>query len=234
MNSPQKYLFIALLGIGALHSAAGQVVILTTTVDQAVPDGSLSGLASSVSISSPATALTDLTVSVSLSPDFGGGFAGDLYAILVHGNDSIVLLNRPGRNTGKRSGYGDGTDINVTFSALGTDDIHVYREVLNGSPSVALSGALNGIWQPDGRTASPLSVGNASPRNLGMDAFNSMSPAGSWTLFVADLSNGGVYKLNSWTIELTGLTPVPEPVETAAVFALVATVAGLWLRRSSR
>ena len=234
MNSRHKYLFIALLGIGALHSARGQVVILTTTVDQTVPDGSLNGLASSVSISSSATALTDLTVSVSLSPGSGGGFAGDLYALLVHGNDSIVLLNRPGRNPGQRSGYGDGADINVTFSALGTDDIHVYREVLNESPSVALNGPLGGIWQADGRTASPLTVSNTSPRNQGMDAFNSMSPAGSWTLLVADLSNGGVYKLNSWTIELTGLTPVPEPVETAAVFAFVATVTGLWLRRSSR
>ena len=67
-----------------------------------------------------------------------------------------------------------------------------------------------------------------------MDVFNSASPAGLWTLFVADLSNGGLYQLNEWTIELTGLTPVPEPIETAAVFALAGIVAGLWLRRSGR
>jgi subtilisin-like proprotein convertase family protein len=234
MNIPQKFLIIALLGLDAVHSACGQVVISTATVNQAVPDGSLSGLASSVTINSAAAALSDLAVTVSLSAGPGGGFAGDLYATLVHGNDSIVLLNRPGRNTNLHSGYGDGTDINITFSALGTDDIHLYRQVLNGSPSVALTGPLIGAWQPDGRTASPLSVVNASSRNPSMNIFNSTSPAGLWTLFVADLSGGGDYQLNQWTISMTGVAPVPEPVETAAVFALAASVAGLCRRRFGR
>jgi subtilisin-like proprotein convertase family protein len=234
MNTFQKYIITASFGLHAVHSVCGQVVISTAAVNQAVPDGSLSGLASSITINSTATALSELTVTLSLSPGVGGGFAGDLYATLVHGSDSIVLLNRPGRNTNLHSGYGDGTDINVTFSALGTDDIHLYRQVLNGSPSVPLAGPLTGTWQPDGRTASPLSVVNASPRNPSMDVFNSTSPAGLWTLFVADLSNGGVYQLNQWSISMTGFTPVPEPRETAAVLALSAGIAGLWFRRSGR
>jgi len=222
------------LGLSTLSPVLGQVVTLTTTVNRGVPDGSLSGLASSVLVSSAATALTDLAVSLSLSPGPGGGFAGDLYATLSHGGESIVLLNRPGRNTDRRSGYGDGVDLNVTFSLAAADDIHRYREVLNGSPAVPLNSPLTGVWQPDGRTVSPLSVVNASARNPDLSLFNGTAPGGLWTLFVADVSNGGLYQLNEWSLEFTALTPVPEPAATAVVFAAVAVAAGFWSRRSRR
>jgi subtilisin-like proprotein convertase family protein len=234
MNHFRTFRCAVLLGLAALSPASGQVVTLTTTVNQTVPDGSLSGLASSVNFSSAATALADLTVSISLSPGPGGGFAGDLYATLVHGGESIVLLNRPGRNTDRRSGYGDGVDLNVTFSLAASDDIHRYREVLNGSPAVPLNSPLTGVWQPDGRTASPLSVVNASARNPDLSLFDGTAPGGLWTLFIADVSNGGIYQLNEWSIEFTALTPVPEPAATAVVFAAVAVAAGFWSRRSRR
>ena len=230
MNTIRSVLLLAWIGLTLAFSAHAQVVQQTLVVNELIPDGNLSGLASSVTINSAATSLADLSVSLSLSPGQDGGFTGDLYALLVHGSESIVLLNRPGRDTDRRSGYGDGVEIHITFSNAGVDDPHLYREVISGNSSQALSGPLTGVWQPDGRDTSPLTVVTLSARNPSMHTFDPISPDGQWTLFVADLSNGGRYQLDSWTLEFTGLSSVPEPASSVIVTAFTVVCVRLWLR----
>jgi hypothetical protein len=48
-----------------------------------------------------------------------------------------------------------------------------------------------------------------------LNVLSGTDPNGTWTLFLSDLSVGGVYELNTWSLEITA---VPEP-EWAAVVA---------------
>ena len=73
----------------------------------------------------------------------------------------------------------------------------------------ATAGALaTGTYQPDGRAADPGLVTDSSPRSLYLSGFTGQNTAGNWTLFVADLADGGVATLDSWSLSLT---VVPEP-----------------------
>jgi hypothetical protein len=145
---------------------------------------------------------------------------GDLYATLVHaGGGYGVLLNRLGRRSGSPFGYSDDAAVHVTLADDAAADIHQYRLTLTGSEAVPLAGALTGRWQPDGRTADPLSVTAASFREATLGSFAGVNPEGSWTLFIADVSGGGEYRLDSWTL---AVTLVPEPGRVGVVLALAA------------
>lgn len=50
---------------------------------------------------------------------------------------------------------------------------------------------------------------------------NGQDGNGTWTLFVADFSPGGLAKLSSWTLEVS---PVPEPLETGLAAGLLLVV----------
>jgi len=107
------------------------------------------------------------------------------------------------------SGFGpDASQVSFTLDDQAAGDVHFYRfgaYTLNGS------GQLTGAWQPDGRILDPGSAGGlfdgAARTNL-LSVFNGMDANGTWTLFVADLSPGGVSTLTDWSLEIT---VVPEP-----------------------
>lgn len=67
-----------------------------------------------------------------------------------------------------------------------------------------------GTWQADGRLTDPTLVLDTSPRTAGLDVFAGSPADGTWSLFVADLSTGGLHQVNSWTLHVT-VVPVPEP-----------------------
>ena len=46
-------------------------------------------------------------------------------------------------------------------------------------------------------------------------AFNGMDPNNTWTLFFADTSAGGTTTLKGWSLDVTAVTAVPEPVNVA-------------------
>jgi len=54
---------------------------------------------------------------------------------------------------------------------------------------------------------------------------------GRWYLSVADLSEGGVMRLESWSLTMKGLAAVPEPGMWGCVVGLGLGVWG-WVRRS--
>jgi subtilisin-like proprotein convertase family protein len=190
--------------------------VLTT-----VPDGNASGLADNRTLGGMGDSIYSLTVGLNIS----GGFNGDLYAYLRLGGTSSILLNRTGVGGVNADGYTN-TGFNVTFTTPATDNIHFYQELtynLNGT------GQLTGNWQPDGRAIDPQSppslFDSTTPTAL-LNLFDGANPNGTWTLFLADVSNGAQSELVGWNLRIV---TVPEP-PTWALLALGA----FWLFRRLR
>jgi subtilisin-like proprotein convertase family protein len=187
----------------------------------AIPDNNASGAAFSFSLSDPAVAITEVTVTLNIS----GGYNGDLYAYLSHGPGFAVLLNRVGVGTttsgSSPAGYGD-SGFAITLSSGAAANVHFYQ---NNGPEYS-NGQLTGQWQPDGRGIDPGSAASAfdAPGSANFNSFLGANPNGNWTLFFADLSPGGNSTMNGFSVSVSA---VPEPVNLAlGVFGgLLAAVA---------
>jgi subtilisin-like proprotein convertase family protein len=163
---------------------------------EAIPDGSLIGIANTLSVSDPGgAAIQDVSVTL----DISGGYNGDLYGYLVYqptggGTASMeVLLNQIGTGGGNVFGSPTSGFNNVTLSDSGTQgDIH-------GATGTA-GQALTGSYTPDSTHT--------------MDSTFTGSADGTWTLYLADLSAGGQSTLVSWDLDVS---VVPEPVTWALV-----------------
>ena len=99
--------------------------------------------------------------------------------------------------------------MNVTLAASGTS-IHQY-----GGNST-LSSAPTGSWQTDNTSGS-------------LASFLGTSPNGTWSLFLADSSGGGVTTVQSWGLQMN-IVAVPE-VETWVAAALAGAFGAFWLNR---
>lgn len=211
----------ALISCGAWLTMAAQAQPFTNTTSTAVnlpvPDNDLSGISSSINLSSPITQITDVNVTLNIS----GGFNGDLYAYLTHSSGFAVLLNRAGRSAGTPLGYPD-SGFNITLDDQAGSDVHNYRAVTNPN-----GGALAGTWQPDARNLNPQVTFDTTPRDAFLSSFNGTAASGNWTLFVADVSPGSVANWNSWGMTIVG---VPEPA-TWTLMGLGALGAVLYRRR---
>jgi len=171
-----------------------------------VPDNNYSGWTDSRTLAAaPAGTVTPGSVAVTL--ELSGGWNGDLYAYLVNSTTGFsVLLNRVGLGEPGVGAYGYGdAGMTVTLAATGTS-IHQYG---GGS---TFSAAPTGTWAADGGT---------------LGSFTTQS--GTWTLFVADLSAGGVTTVNSWGLQMD-IVAVPE-VETWIAAALAGAFGAFWLNR---
>ncbi|HTH47808.1 MAG TPA: PEP-CTERM sorting domain-containing protein [Candidatus Limnocylindria bacterium] len=222
----------ALLLALCLAPAVSAAVFYTSgTLDLPVPDDTDTGLVRTLEVADSFT-VASLTVSLNLSVPAGEiGWAGDLYAYLQHDTGFSVLLNRPGRTAGSPFGYADGQSLTISLRDDATNgDLHTYRTALGGG---ALTGPLTGAWQPDGRTTDPASAVTGDPRTALLSQFDGVNSAGTWTLFLADLSGGGRYQLNDWSLNLEG-SPVPEPAVTVVTTSFLLTAWSLLRRRRGR
>jgi len=202
-----------LLAIALASASAAQATLYTTNWNSGfanggtVPDNNFSGWSDTRNVSAiPAGTFTSLSVNLQLS----GGWNGDLYAYLVHDSGFTVLLDHVGTGVGGVSafGYGD-SGMNVTLSSSGTS-IHQYG---GGS---TFSGVPTGTFQTDNTSGS-------------LASFLSTSPNGTWNLFVADTSGGGVSTVQSWGLQMD-IVAVPE-VETWVAAALAGAFGAFWLNR---
>ena len=173
-----------------------------------IPDGTPVGMMSTLNVSAPLNYITNVTVTLNVA----AGYNGDLYAYLVHGSGFAVLLNRVGRNASLPYGYSD-AGINVTLDDnAGNGDIHGYRSVITPS------GPLTGTWAPDGRNSNPLLPPGSDSRNNLLNAFHGLDPNGDWTLFIADVDEGGISTLVSWGLNIQGTFEPPTITCPAPVF----------------
>ena len=204
---------LILLGTVLASVFAAHATIYTTNWNSGfanagvVPDNNFSGWSDTRSVSTmPAGTFVGLSVDLQLT----GGWNGDLYAYLVHSTGFSVLLDRVGVGVSGVSafGYGD-AGMNVNLAASGTS-IHQY-----GGNST-FSATPTGSWLTDNTSGS-------------LASFLSTSPNGTWSLFIADLSGGGVTTVQSWGLQMD-IVAVPE-VETWVAAALAGAFGAFWLNR---
>lgn len=219
----KKLLILAALG-GWVTGA--QAVVLDFTFNPGdrgtVPDGDLTGWSDSRVVSGVEHVIGSMTVSLQIQ----GGWNGDLYGYISHGGDTVVLLNRVGKDAGNPLGYAD-TGLDVTFMDSAATDIHKYQTV---SYTLDSQGALMGNWKPDGRNVNPLLVQGTEAQS-GLSKFNGKNANGAWTLFLADFCAGGAgeAKVVSWSLQVQ---PVPEPIHVAlGIFGGLFGVVNLWRSR---
>lgn len=224
-----RLLATALLAAAPLR-AQPEPATFTFSVNQDVPDGDLSGLADAHLLPAGPAPIQSVAVTLHLAPRGDGGFLGDLYATLTHLTDGYaVLLNRSGRIPERPFGYSDGVPVQITLADTAPADIHHYRLTLLGDETLPLNAPLTGLWQPDGRTTDPRSVLGTDPRTALLASFSGSEQEGLWTLFVADVSSGGEFRLEGWSL---AITYIPEP-GTGALLGLALGL-GLGRQRSRR
>lgn len=202
------------LTLAAMNAWATLFTWSSGSLNSMVPDGNASGWVNSTVVSGQLGTITPGSLEVTLN--LSGGWNGDLYAYLVNsGGGFVVLLDRVGMGEGFGSfGYGD-AGMNVMFSAAGAGgDIHSY------GGNVLLSGVPSGPFQPDG---SGTTTGNPGSLN------SFVNPIGTWSLFIADLSGGGVTTVQNWGLQMD-IVAVPE-IETWVAAALAGAFGAFWLNR---
>jgi len=200
-----KKILLSGLTMAAMAGAASATLLTESwSGSQDIPEGNPVGTINSLSVSDPSGAAIE-------------GYNGNLYGYLVFQPSSggaasmEVLLDQIG--TGPGSPFGSATSgFNVTLSDSGTQgDIH------NATGTAGQS--LTGSYTPDSANT--------------MDGtFGGVSADGTWTLFLANLSEGGgTSTLVGWGV---GISVVPEPVTWALVgFAGILVVAGISRHRSA-
>lgn len=232
-----RSLTVAAVAATGLSVHAG-LFSITASPGLAIPDGNTSGLVSILDAPGPAERILDVDVSLTLSGDALGGWNGDLYVYLAHEGRLSILLNRPGVSSGDLFGYGDNGFLDLTFDdEASAGDIHVYQDLLPAPTDPSLP--ITGIWQPDARGSDPGTVRTTDPRTLFLSSFDGQWAPGEWRLFVADLSPGGAFVLQNWTLQITTETPglIPESAAAGPIAALmVIGLAGTrwWLGRRDR
>ena len=188
----------------------------------AIPDGTLAGVTSHVTVSGASSSFSDISVAINVS----GGYNGDLYAYLSYDGKLVPLLDRIGLSSGNPAGAAGG-GMNVTLSDTGA----------NGNIHAAGDSSLSGAWKADGQTTSPTAAPGSFSAGGGSITLNGTfageNPNGEWTLFFADVSaGGGTSTLNGWSLDITA---VPEPVNVAlGIFAGVFLVVMVARSRSVR
>jgi subtilisin-like proprotein convertase family protein len=209
-----------------VSSAAHAQFTVSTNVDSlaaVVPDNLLSGYQSTLSIYGIVGPIADVNLTLNIS----GGYNGDLYALLSHGTNAAILLNRVGRTSSSSAGYPDAGfgptagQIVFTLDDQAASDVHTYR---NFPYALNAAGQLTGSWQPDGRYIDPLSSGSsfsAAARSRMLSVFNGSDCNGAWMLFIADAAGGNESMLNSWGLSIT---IVPEPSGALLLAAGLATL----------
>jgi len=193
-----------------LTVASVQAQVLTTNWSGSfvnggvVPDNDPSGLTITESLAGWSGSVSNVSVTLNLT----GGWNGDIYAYLYHDGVMSVLLNRVGTPANSGLGYGDsGFNVTLTYDTA-FPSIHNYQA---DTPTI-IGGVVQGTWQPDG---------------AGLNVFNGIDAAGTWSLYLADLNPGGVMTLNNFGLQVEA-TPEPSVLALSAV----GTLAGLlFLRR---
>jgi len=224
-----------LLALCPVPVASAAVVYTSGTLNLAIPDDTETGLVRTLEVAE-SFAVGSVTVSLNLSVPAGQtGWTGDLYAYLQHDAGFSVLLNRPGRTAASPFGYGDSQALTISLrDDAPNGDMHSYRTVATGGENVALTGPLTGAWQPDGRITDPAEVLTGDLRSAMLSQFRGLDSAGTWTLFLADLSGGNQYRLDSWGLELADFAPVPEPAAVGVLSALTLLGLAVWHRSRTR
>jgi hypothetical protein len=229
----RRWIFLcAVIAMPLVLRAQQTTNISFNNLNLAIPDNDPNGTHNSQVVVGLSGSISNVQVSVTIAGTGGGAFNGDFFAELVNNSGGFaVLLNRAGMSSSNQFGYGD-NGFSVTFSDMAAHDIHFYQNYSYGTNA---GGALTGVWQPDGENISPLANPSAfdaamSQQTAMLSSFDGENPNDTWTLFLADLSDGGTGQVTGWSLDIT---TVPEPAETG-VFAVGLAVGVCFLRKQKK
>jgi subtilisin-like proprotein convertase family protein len=164
-----------------------------------VPDGSYSGWTDTRTVNTmPAGTLNGVAVDLNLN----SGWTGDLYAYLQSGSGFVVLLDLVGGGS-----YGPASNLDVTLAAGSSWGVNSIGGNIYSYGGGATSGT---YWNPDNNNAGITLTANSG-------TLGSFTVANAtWTLFIADLSGGGVTTVADWGLQMD-ITAVPEPATWAGM-----------------
>jgi hypothetical protein len=206
-NLIKKLVLAAVVGVATSgwasidFTGSGGSYTATSTDSASIPDYPDTGVAYSLHFND---SYFNNIIAISVTFTTTGGWNGDIYAYLSHGDGIAYLLNRVGASSGDADGYNTSGFNNITLSSSGTTDIH-------GVPTPTTA---HGAYEADGRVAY---TDTARPDTL--NVFGGANPNGDWTLYFGDEASGNTSTLTSWHVDLTA---VPEPVNVAlGVFGVV-------------
>lgn len=218
-------------------------------------------LAVSIGIASPARAQITFTNSnPNTIPAFGtattypsqitvSGYTGSITGITItltgfsHANTDGVaaLFTGPG---GLKTLLFDGAGLDAPIGTNGTNVTNLTLTFSDANPltptlpvnSNFTSGTYNpGLNQYDSILNSPAP---GKPYATDFSALDGLAPDGDYSLYIQDfvnqspLADGG--SIASWSITISGISPVPEPLTTLAGPALLISGIGLWKRLRHR
>ena len=202
-----RQLFLTGILLGSMGLAQGQTLVSQTfTNGLSIPEDNPGGLVAvgTFTDASPQFLIAGLTVQLNIS----GGYNGNLTAYLeTPDNVMVELMSQPGVAI---NGFGaSGPGMNITFTDAASQNIQ------NETSSLFLTGNYHAITDL-ATLGSLLSPGGRAN--------------GDWVLFLTDQTvGGGISTLNSWTLNINTVAPIPEPGSLALV--LLGSVAGLrWWR----
>jgi hypothetical protein len=215
-NLPMKHWIRNLAAITGFALAAtvsrGTEYTFNSTNSVTVPDFPSSGVAYQFLYDHPEeNQITAVTVTFTTL----GGWNGDLYAYLSHGDGLAILLNRVGASLGNPDGYSTSGFNTITLSSLATMDIHTVE-----TPTTE-----DGPFAADGRLTY-----TDTDRFHKLDVFDADDPIGTWTLFFDDTAPLNTVILDSWSVGIMTIA-VPEP-GTLALGCLGAAFVLIRVRRS--
>ena len=229
MNRQMNYQRIWWIGLGLSVwlpcSVDAQITVTSPTLNLPVPDGDFVGIRDSLTV--PPSVADPLVSSITVILNVSGEFVGDLYVQLTHTGQQAVLLNRVGRTGVDPFGYDD-TSLHIRFNDdAPSADIHTYRATLAANVTASLTDrSLTGDWVPDGRNVDPQTVLDTSLRTAFLTSFRDTDPAGTWTLFLADIDSGSQQTLVSWGLEINlPVIFIPEASSLTPLVAVVLTLA---------
>ena len=206
---------------------SGSTYTANSTGASPIPDNNGSGVSFNLNFNDTGV---DQISAASVTFTISGGYNGDLYAYLSHGDSIVVLLNRIGRTTGNGDGSATSGFTTFTLNSSSATDVHGITGTA-GQP-------LTGTYAPDGRNILPSSsvaTFDAANRTATFSTLvGAENPNGNWTLFFADVSPGFSGSLTSWSVSVDAFaTPVPEPI-TWAMLSFGTLFGGLQIRRLLR
>jgi hypothetical protein len=165
-----------------------QAGIYSSGTSYAIADSPSLGTSSAITITDPG--LVSFISSVTFS--IVGGWAGDYSVALQYTDGTItrssILFNALQGGLASNNGFDNVVLTTATGSAI------------SGAGSTTASTAISGTYS-----------------GVDYSAFNGVSAAGSWILYVTDNQSGDHGTLTGWSLDVT---PVPEPVNVAlGIFA---------------
>jgi len=224
-NFFSRLLLATAITLTLASSARATLYSYTNVINEVIPDGNPTGYQSEITTSgltgNGGTSIGSVSVQLNFDHLTSDGFIGDLYGYLVFvsadgSTTQSILLNRVGRTDASGFGY-ESTATSITLTGDlggGYTDIHGVSTWTSGATYLA-----------DGRTVSPDENFSGSTSTAGLDILNGHNANGTWTLFLADFTEGnGTSTLTSWGLTID---VVPEP--TTWALAAFGTIAGVML-----